>query len=243
MQNKQGYTMQNNQQQDTEMHRIDILKLFGPRIAKAKVPDRMLKALNDNCNSIIKSKKKRKEYDSSDFLVGHVSEELTCKQDLPELNEFFRYLGQLTKCLIDETLKERTPAVYGDAQLPEQVDLQVESAWYIRSFKGDYNPVHLHSSGDFSCVLYLEVPDSIGTENTRNKKEIYTTEGYIDFIYGMTTTLCSGNQVFMPVVGEIYVFPAFLYHTVYPFFGKGERRSFSANFSVKAPEYVNVVRK
>lgn len=234
--------MQNNQQQNIEKYTIEILKLFGPRIAKAKIPDRMVKALNDNCDSIIKSKKKRKEYDSSDFLVGHVSEELNCNIDLPELNEFFRYLGELTKCLVDETLKERTPSTH-ESKIPDQADFKVDSAWYVRSFKGDYNPVHLHSSGDFSCVLYLKVPDSIGVKNTRNKKEEYTTEGYIDFIYGLTTTICSGNQSFMPVVGEMYVFPSFLYHTAYPFFGKGERRSFSANFSVKAPEYVNVVRR
>ena len=39
--------MQNNQQQNIEKYTIEILKLFGPRIAKAKIPDRMVKALND----------------------------------------------------------------------------------------------------------------------------------------------------------------------------------------------------
>ncbi len=219
---------------DVEYHQVDILRPFGPRILKGKVPPRMLKALNDHCDSILKSSKKRKELDTSASLVGHVSEELDCSIDAPELNEFYRYLGDLTKCLVTESMKER----HGDTKgiLPPNVDFDVFSAWFVRSFKGDYNPIHLHSSGDFSCVLYLKVPDSIGINNYRNTKEPHTTEGYIDFAFGLTTTVCSGNQVFMPVEGDIYVFPAYLSHTVYPFFGKGERRSFSANFQISSPE-------
>jgi hypothetical protein len=38
----------------------------------------------------------------------------------------------------------------------------------------------------------------------------------------------------MPIVGDIFIFPAHLFHTVYPFFGEGERRSFSANISLQA---------
>ena len=36
-----------------------------------------------------------------------------------------------------------------------------------------------------------------------------------------------------PKVGDLYIFPASLFHTVYPFYGEGERRSFSANMSLQ----------
>lgn len=225
----------NKTKNNVEYHTVDILRPFGPRILKGKVPSRMLKALNAHCDSITKSSKKRKELDASGSLVGHVSEELDCSMDAPELSEFYRYLGDLTKCLLNETLKEATGATEANL-LPSNVDFDVFGAWFVRSFKGDYNPIHVHSSGDFSCVLYLKVPDSIGVNNYRNVKELHTTEGYIDFSFGLTTTVCSGNQVFMPIVGDIYIFPAYLSHTVYPFFGKGERRSFSANFQISSPE-------
>ena len=39
------------------------------------------------------------------------------------------------------------------------------------------------------------------------------------------------NFMIKPQVGDFYVFPSDLFHCVYPFFTKGERRSFSANFN------------
>lgn len=213
------------------MFEAEILKPFGPRIGKAKVPDYIIKALNDDCDQIVKSNKKRKSQDASDSLVGHVTEELKLSKPSDynpksPVYHFFKYLGELSACLVNEYMKELEKEPF------DSYDLEVYSSWYVRSFEKDYNPVHLHASGDYSCVLYLKVPPTISTKNFRNTKEIYTTEGYIDFIFGVTSQLCSGHKQFMPVVGDIYVFPSYLFHTVYPFFGKGERRSLSANFSV-----------
>ena len=38
------------------------------------------------------------------------------------------------------------------------------------------------------------------------------------------------------VVGDLFIFPSHLFHTVYPFFGEGERRSFSANISLTSEQ-------
>ena len=35
-----------------------------------------------------------------------------------------------------------------------------------------------------------------------------------------------------PEAGDFFIFPGTLYHCVYPFYGSGERRSFSMNFQV-----------
>ena len=35
-----------------------------------------------------------------------------------------------------------------------------------------------------------------------------------------------------PEVGKMLIFPKWLNHQVYPFFGEGERRTLSANFNV-----------
>ena len=55
----------NKTKNDVEYHTVDILRPFGPRILKGKVPSRMLKALNAHCDSITKSSKKRKSAKSS----------------------------------------------------------------------------------------------------------------------------------------------------------------------------------
>ena len=42
-----------------------------------------------------------------------------------------------------------------------------------------------------------------------------------------------------PEVGKIYIFPKWVNHQVYPFFGEGERRTLSANFNVYYSENEN----
>ena len=39
------------------------------------------------------------------------------------------------------------------------------------------------------------------------------------------------NFIVKPQVGDFYVFPSQLFHCVYPFYTKGERRSFSMNMN------------
>ena len=118
--------------------------------------------------------------------------------------------------------------------------LNILDSWFVRSFKGDYNPCHIHTNCQYSCILYLKVPDSISDKNFRNAKETYTTEGYIDFIFGANGTNTASNFTRQPKVGDLYVFPANLMHVAYPFFGEGERRSFSANLILEYPKEIEV---
>lgn len=212
--------------------KVDILKPFGPWILYTKIPNETIKMLNRECDSIIKDEQKRKSADASKSLVGHVTEELEIDlQSKPKLKDFGLLLGDLTKCLLDEHNKLKNNRIALDDMGPPK--FYIHNTWFVRSFDADYNPVHIHTSGQFTCVLYLKVPKGIGIKNTRNKNEPYTTEGYIDFVYGSTNLLSSGSYSVMPVVGDLYIFPAYLFHTVYPFFGKGERRSLSANFTLE----------
>jgi len=207
---------------------VQILKPFGPRILHAKIPQDYVDDLNNECDEILKDEQRRKDLDESAELVGHVAEELGCDMNNPKLKMFGSFLCDLTKCLHTEFLKEKQVR----SKQTEPDKLAIHSSWFVRSFESDYNPTHIHTNGTFSCVAYLKVPEGISTVNTRNTKEKYATEGYIDFIYGSSSIVTSGNICCMPVVGDIYVFPSHLFHTVYPFYGKGERRSFSANMSL-----------
>ena len=51
-------------------------------------------------------------------------------------------------------------------------------------------------------------------------------------MHGSSQPYCSTNFMFKPQVGDFIIFPAYMFHTVYPFKTKGERRSFSVNFTV-----------
>ena len=213
-----------------EIH-IDILRPFGPRILKATVPDIMMNALNGQCDKLLENNEEREKRDASHDLVGHVHEELTCVME--ETEGFGNLLFSLTKALYVNFLAERNMS---EKEKEDAGRLAIHNSWFVRSFENDYNPTHIHTNGSFSCVLYLKVPEGISDKNSKNVNEKYATEGYIDFVYGSSSIVTPGNMCIQPKVGELYIFPSHLFHTVYPFYGEGERRSFSANMSLQKDE-------
>ena len=55
----------------------------------------------------------------------------------------------------------------------------------------------------------------------------------INFVNGSNLPLDSNTTRFKPAVGDIYFFPAWLIHEVYPFRSKVERWSFSFNTTIE----------
>ena len=82
-----------------------------------------------------------------------------------------------------------------------------------------------------SGVGYLRLPDDI--EQEWENEDHDPSAGLINFINGSTLPLDSNTTRFRPQVGDIYFFPAWLLHEVYPFRSKGERWSFSFNTTVE----------
>ena len=206
-------------------HQIEaqVLTPFGPRILKASVPQNMLNMLNSYCEEILETEN-REELDISKDLVGHVHEEWSF--DLEKVTDFGNMLFILTKGLYEHFINERKEE---QTEVPES--LVVHKSWFVRAFENDYNPTHMHTSGSYSCVLYLKVPDTISDTNSKNVNKVVT-EGYLDFIYGTSLVCCAGNLCLKPEIGDLYIFPSYLFHAAYPFYGEGERRSFSANMSL-----------
>jgi len=121
--------------------------------------------------------------------------------------------------------------------------------WYnkkIKSFKtlsvwvnfmkhGEYNPPHIHSNCDLTCVLYLDVPLEL---KKQNKKYVGTIRnggpGSINFTYQLgNDPLNISNNTHFPNTADFYIFPATLLHSVFPFKSKIERISVSANFKIE----------
>ena len=200
-----------------------VLKPFGPRILKALVPKAILDTLNDQCDEIVAGSDHDK-LDISNDLVGHVQEEWSC--DIEQVPDFGNMLFLLTKGLYENFITES-----GQQQTDTPTSLVIHKSWFVRAFENDYNPTHMHTSGSYSCVLYLKVPDTISDTNSKNINKT-ATEGYIDFVYGTSLVCCAGNLCVKPEVGDLYIFPAYLFHTAYPFYGPDERRSFSTNMSL-----------
>ena len=104
---------------------------------------------------------------------------------------------------------------------------EIIKSWIVRQFKNDYNPIHFHS-GHVSGVGYLKVPKNMGKTAQDNKK--HNLNGKLVLIDGSKKLFCNSTYIITPEVGDFYLFPNYLMHTVYPFSDTDdERRSVSFN--------------
>ena len=211
---------------------------YGPAIGYAKLPDELVNDLNKDCDNIVKDKELSKTQDFSHALVGEVEQELLLSTDV--MNKWGNWFGK--------QVREYVAAYFNQLTIPNQnifsvpieealqaannLQINVQVAWYIRSFTGDYNPLHTHGNCELTCVGFLKVPDISGeqkNEKARNNNgvlEVMGSAGYSDL------TFFENDRIgFTPEVGNWYLFPASLRHGVYPFKADGERRSISINMS------------
>ena len=96
--------------------------------------------------------------------------------------------------------------------------------------QGEFNPPHNHS-GDFSFVLYLQVPEELKKEDDAFKGQ-GSGPGTISFMYGEDQANIRTGYGIVPATNELWIFPATLKHTVPPFRSDVERISVSGNWFI-----------
>ena len=205
------------------MNQLKVLAPFGPKIARLKFPESVIKKINLEVERIIKQKKLIKKYDYSKNLVGQVKQEI----QLPSI-----FIQKNIYKHISSSIKEYIKASTG--KLTKKI--KIINFWIVRQYAHEYNPVHYHD-GHVSGVGYLKLPRLLN----KDKKKLKT-NGSIDFINGSKMFL--NNSVFNhnPKIGDVILFPNYLMHTAYPFSVEGERRSFSFNVEIDS-NIANVFHK
>ena len=212
---------------------------YGPPIGYAKLPDELVNDLNKGCDDIVKDKELSKSSDHTQSLVGQVEQELLIPADI--INKWGKWLGTQVRAYVSGYFEQfdipeqniLTASKDQASQAVNRIQTNVKSAWYIRSFAGDYNPLHTHTDCELTCVGFLKVPDLSG-----ERKKTPHGKGSNGVLEVLNNTGSSDNLSFendsigfTPKVGNWYVFPANLRHAVYPFKADGERRSFSINMN------------
>ena len=112
--------------------------------------------------------------------------------------------------------KENVPSTY-----------YLEKLWINYHGPNEFNPPHSHG-GALSFVIFLKVPMKLRVEN-QNYKGLSAGPGGITFIYGDVEDRCISNHSVFPEEGDMYIFPAWLKHWVYPFKTDCTRISVSGN--------------
>ena len=208
------------------MSDIQILRPFGPSIVKLSIPNDLVKKLNDYTDRIILDEEKITKLDFSNQLAGKVKQEFLLENDFMQEIKWGEFLANAIKVwLQDDSNKELK-------------SIDIIRCWIVRQFQNEYNPVHLHS-GHISGVGYLKVPKSFG--NVSEKKKI-NDKGRLTFIHGSVNLFSKATYVIKPEVGDFYLFPNYLLHTVYPFSDTDEERrsiSFNAQLDKNSANYVS----
>ena len=177
--------------------------------------------------------------DFSDKLVGQINRnEKSAQTGFSLEDETGKAFSTVLKKLAETYMKNVTKLDFA---------AQVNDAWTVHSYEGDYNPLHDHGSKTpigLSCIMYLKVPDSIA--NIPNPTEEFAglnsssgaVDGFTYFTWGSNgmrdvhMLRPSTEEYVKPEVGTLIMFPSWLRHSVNPFFGDGERRTFSANINI-----------
>ena len=223
------------------MEPLQIYFPFGPPIGYAELPKELVNDFNKGCDNIVKDKELSKSEDWSHNLVGQVEQEFLIPKDV--INKWGRWLGTQVRTYVTGYfnqlyISEQNILGASKEQVTQAISrtkTSVQSAWYIRSFVGDYNPIHIHTDCELSCVGFLKVPD-LSKERKKHKADPNRSPaGALEILSNSGSNekaFFENDRIsFTPKVGNWYLFPANLRHTAYPFRCDGERRSFSINMN------------
>lgn len=184
---------------------------FGPFLYSTKITDDEVKTMLDICE-----KQKGKDFRKS--LAGHLKEEY----ELPSNN-----VMQVLRPYFESYCK----AIYEQRGFVFDV-LEMKNSWVNYMKAAEFNPPHIHHHGRnneicaLSCVLYLNIPENMDKEE--HVARSYP-PGSIEFMYGQPQNYNISSVFFTPKIGDLYIFPGWLTHCVYPFRSDGTRISVSAN--------------
>ena len=192
---------------------LNISRPFGPTLGLANMPSSIIIKINQFIDlEVINQEKKIAELDAGSDLVGQVTQEIKLPPEIIK-GDLFDFLFKATKAYVKLSIKK------------EISHFELLNTWVVRQFENEYNPIHFHA-GHISGAGYLKLPDTFGDTIQKNK---YNSHGSINFIHGTKQFLSNGYVSQKPKVGDFYFFPHYLYHSVNPFYGEGERRSISFN--------------
>ena len=187
-----------------------IIRPFSPTIGRYKLPAQTITILNDHIDNILKDENKIEELYHGKELAGEIKYELKLTKDFLD-----KYLYELLKNFVFNFIK---------SSLNKEIkSFELKSSWAVCQFESDYNPIHWHD-GHVSGVMYTKMPSDVGSSYKEENKN-----GRIAFIHGATQFLVSSVYDVKPEIGDLFIFPSYMMHTVYPFFSEQERRSISFN--------------
>ena len=219
--------MAKKEKKEDQVLKFEAIRPFGPTIVKGKMPDFLVKLMDDKASEMFNDKEYSKKFDHAPHLAGNVKQETRFDPEWlggEEAQPMIHLIGEMVKSYLSIPPANETIS-------PEFIgQMVIESMWAVSQWAGDFNPFHIHE-GQLSGVFYLRVPKSLPEEYA--KEDHYPTVGDITWFNGQAATFSGHKFQHSPTVGDIFLFPNWLAHGVYPFRTQNEeRRSVSFNLQL-----------
>ena len=195
------------------------LRVLGPAVLRVKIPNKIIEKLNEYIDNTIKNESKVEKLNYGERLVGDVTQEFLLEIEFVKSSGWLDFLGNCSK-------------IYTELNEGKKITkFNLLDTWVVRQFKNEYNPTHWHG-GHISGAGFLKVPKILG-DSVQEKKDINYRGGNLQLIHGSRMFTCPSTYNIIPEVGDFYLFPNYLMHTVFPFKGTDEeRRSISFNATI-----------
>ena len=198
-------------------------------LIKAQLP-------TDMYNSVMSEVKEIQNYGNTRKWNHKLAGALEKEYELIKSRSFLvPYLTDLAK-----EYKKENDKIYNGVHNPNPFEYEVGELWVNYQQKNEYNPIHNHR-GDLSFVLWMEIPfkksDEMEVKNVVNSNSKHVASTF-QFVY--TNIVGTISPFSLPVEngweGRLIMFPAGLFHLVYPFqTSDGYRISISGNLTLTSP--------
>jgi hypothetical protein len=213
----------------------ELFTLPAALMLQHRLPHQVVTTLNDYLDTL-RQNKQRESAGSS--LVGqiHQGEQLVMDYEDVKLIPFTRIVESLAAAYLRHFVEQTKSPLRAKR-------ISMDKLWSVHSFEGDYNPIHDHTTAapmGISFTTWTMVPEQI-MQSSDERVDLYDSsgaiDGYINFIYGLNQVSDperlrpSQSRYIMPEPGKLLLFPSWMQHTVYPFFGQGERRTVAGNLN------------
>lgn len=130
-------------------------------------------------------------------------------------------------CITGRAYVERM-AKLNRVEFDKKILVDFVDSWIVLSREGDYNPIHYHAQS-LAGVINVTLPEEVMAKDSP--------DGKLGFVFGQNNTdnleFLGSRTIAAPSEGDLFLFPSWLQHVVYPFRGGGERITYAFNLKVR----------
>ena len=199
---------------------------LGQTVLKYEVPLEVFVGLND-----IYEKRKKELPKANKQLVGKIEDEVSLFFDGPPNDKINPHN------FLPQDILQWFDSVFNHYLMWNKIgenNRHINSIWVNEMKANEYNPIHIHQGQLFtglSSVMIMKLPTDTGIEYSAPDKPM---NGRLQIIGAAAGQFAKTDYSPKSKIGDFYVFPYDMRHTVYPFNGtKEKRRTLVCNVDVE----------